>query len=118
MIMRPADSSGDALPVTSARDLFRGAQAVAELVRDRLKLFTGDWWENPSWGNAAIDMLRETRFTEADQQTLAAYISSYIRETEGVLEVRDQEYSVAGGAFHFSCTVDTGDGEASVDFDL
>ena len=118
MIYRPVDASGDILPVIASSDLLRNAEAVAVLVRDRLKLFAGDWWENSSWGNAIVEMLQETRFSESDQQTLASYLSSYIRETEGVLEVRDLDYSVDGRVFRFSCTIDTEDGVAVIDYEV
>ena len=45
--MRPVDASGDILPVLSAADMATGAEAVAVLAADRLRLLTGDWWENP-----------------------------------------------------------------------
>ena len=118
MICRPVDDTGDVLPVLSSAVLLRGAQAVAALVEDRLKLLSGDRWENPSWGNAVVEMLQETRLTEADQQTLASYISSYIRETEGVLNVRDPVCSVEGRRFRFSCVVETEDGTAKIDYEV
>ena len=71
MLLRPADASGDILSALSSGALLRGAPAVARLVKYRLELLAGEWWENPEWGNAAVDMLRESRFTEADRQALA-----------------------------------------------
>ena len=41
MIHRPADAAGDVLPVLSLSSLLNGAQAVAELVRERLDLLAG-----------------------------------------------------------------------------
>ena len=72
MRYRPTDESGDILPVLSSSDLLRGVRATARLVTDRLQLLAGDWWENPVWGNPIADMLRETRFTEADLQAFSA----------------------------------------------
>ena len=57
MIIRPVDASGDILPVLSSADLLRGAPAVARLVQDQLELLSGDWWENPAWGNEILRML-------------------------------------------------------------
>ena len=51
MILRPVDENGDILPVLSSADLIRGAPATARLVKDRLELLSGDWWENLTWGN-------------------------------------------------------------------
>ena len=110
MIFRPVDASGDILPVLSSASLVRGAPAVALLVRDRLDLLAGDWWENPAWGNEILSMLQESRLTEADRQALAAYLTSYIRETPGVQEVSGVIFSVDGRQFSYQCTVITDDG--------
>jgi len=118
VILRPVDNNGDILPVLSSADLLRDVLAVARLVKDRLELLAGDWWENLTWGNGIINMLQESRLTEADMQALVSYLSSYIRETTGVLDVRDAEGSVNGKQFSFSCTVDTEYGDAEIDYSL
>ena len=118
MILRPVDNNGDILPVLSSADLLRDVLAVARLVKDRLELLAGDWWENLSWGNGIINMLQESRLTEADTQAMVSYLSSYIRETPGVLDVRDAVGSVNGKQFSFSCTVDTEYGEAEIDYSI
>ncbi len=116
MIHRPVDQSGDILPVMFSSVLLTGAAAVARLVQERLELLAGEWWENPEWGNEILNMLRESRLTEADGQMLAAYLSSYIRETDGVEDVRDVTFSVDGRQFSFSCLIDTEDGFAPVQY--
>lgn len=116
--MRPVDASGDILPVLSSSGLVNGAPAVALLVRDRLDLLVGDWWENPEKGNSLLRMMRESRLTEADQQALANSLTSYIRETDGVQDVRDVSCSVAGRQFSFSCTVVTDSGTANINYEL
>lgn len=116
MILRPVDENGDILPVLSSASLLRGPEAVARLVRDRLELFSGDWWENPAWGNAVIDMMKESRMTETDSQALTSYITSYIRQTPGVLGVEEVVFSAEGKTFSYSCRVDTEDGDARIDY--
>ena len=118
MIMRPVDENGDILPVRSSSDLVKGARAVALLAEDRLNLLAGEWWENPSRGNEILQMLQDSRLTESDQQALGTYLSSYIRETNGVRDVRDVEFSVNGRQFTFSCTVITDDGPVTVHYEL
>ena len=118
MILRPVDENGDVLPVLVSASLLKGTGAVARLVRDRLELLSGDWWENPAWGNEILEMLKESRLTEADTQALANYITSYIRKTPGVLEVEDVVYSVEGKQFSYSCRVDTEDGSAEIDYSI
>ena len=117
MIHRPVDENGDILPVLSSADLLRGPEAAAQLIRERLELYAGDWWENPAWGNEFLEMMRQSRLTEADGQALAAYLSSYVRETEGVEEVRDVRFSVDEKQFRFSCVVQTGSGTAEISYE-
>ena len=108
------DASGDILPVLSAEDLLSGAEAVARLVEYRLNLFSGEWWENPVWGCALLEQMREPRLTGADAQR----ISSYVRETDGVRDVSDVSYSVSGRRFSWECTVMTEYGTAVVSWDF
>ena len=116
MILRPIDENGDILPVLGPSELLRGAPAVARLVEDRLNLYAGEWWENPARGNEVIAMMKDSRLTEADAQALATYLTSYIRETPGVEEVRDTAFSVEGRRFSYTCTVATEAGEAIISF--
>ena len=116
MIIRPVDENGDILPVLVSASLLKGTGAVARLVKDRLELLSGDWWENPARGNGILEMLKESRLTEADTQALANYITSYIRQTDGVLEVKDMVFSMEGKTFSYSCLVDTEDGSAEIDY--
>ena len=118
MVIRPSDASGDVLPVLSSADLLRGAPAAARLVRCRLELLTGDWWENPARGNEIVELLRESRITEADTRALASYLSSYIRETPGVREVRDVRFSADGRQIRYACTVDTDAGSAVIQYEF
>ena len=118
MIIRPVDENGDILPVLVSASLLKGAGAVTRLVKDRLELLAGDWWENPAWGNAVVDMLRDSRLTEADTRALANYLTSYIRQTPGVLEVEDVSIALEGNIFSCSCRVDTEEGDARIDYML
>ena len=118
MVIRPSDASGDMLPVLSSADLLRGAPAVARLVRCRLELLAGDWWENPALGNEVLEMLRESRLTEADTRALVSYLSSYIRETPGVRDVRDVQFSVSGRQFRYACIAGTDAGAVDIQYEL
>ena len=118
MLLRPTDENGDILPVLHYESLLDGAEAVAKLAEYRLELLTGDWWENTAWGNSIIDLMKDTRFTEADTQAMATYLTSYIRQTNGVQEVRDVVFSAAGRRFSYSCTVETDTGEAGIRYSI
>ena len=117
MKIRPTDSSGDILPVLSSSDLLCGAPAVARLAESRLTLFSGDWWENPALGNDILRLLRDGRPSVADAQALSTYLSSYVRATPGVLDVRDEAWSLNGSRFSWSCTAVTDSGTAEIRFD-
>ena len=112
--MRPVDASGDVLPVLSAADMQTGTEAVAILAGDRLRLLTGDWWENPEWGCEILDLIRDSRLTEKDAQAVSTYLSAYVRETPGVLDVRDEQWELSGSQFRWSCTAVTEYGKAEV----
>ena len=118
MKLRPEDQNGDVLPVLHVSDMLSGSLAVAKLVEDRLNLYAGDWWENPSWGNEILRMLQEGRLTEADAQSLSTYLAGYVRETAGVREVQDEKWSLDGGRFSWSCTVLTEYGSANINYSL
>ena len=118
MTIRPVDQNGDVLPVLHVSEMVSGAPAVARLAEDRLNLLVGDWWENPAWGNEIIRMLQEGRLTEADAQTLSTYLSSYVRETSGVLDVRDERWSLAGSRFSWSCTALTEYGRVELHYGI
>ena len=114
MLSRPADGSGDILPVLSASDILSGIEAVATGLRDHLRLYTGDWWEDPEMGNEVMDLLSESRCTDQDAETLESYLVSYILEFPGVQSVSDISSSFSGHTFLFSCTVHTETGDLSV----
>ena len=117
MLLRPADASGDVLPVLSSADLFSGPEAVAQLVQYQLSLLRGEWWENPEWGFFVLETLQSSRLTEAETAAVAAQITAYIRETPGVLEVENVQFSVSSRQFSYACSVRTGEGSAQIRFE-
>ncbi len=63
------------------------------LAESRLNLYSGDWWENPAWGNEILRMLQEGRMTRADAQAMSTYLTAYVREKPGVQDVTDIRFS-------------------------
>ena len=118
MILRPVDASGDILPILSSGALVSGPEAVALLVKYRLSLLAGEWWENPESGFWILETLRNSRLTDADASALSSMITEYLRETEGVLDVEDVRFSVSGRRFSFSCRVRTEEGTAVVSYEF
>ena len=118
MKVRPVDSSGDILPVLSSSAMVSGPEAVVALVRDRLNLLSGEWWENPAWGCGIFEMLRSGKFTAQDVPSLVSYLSSYIQSTSGVQAVEDVSTAVNGRQFSFSCRVICDDGSGNVSYSM
>ena len=116
MLLRPADVSGDVLPVLSSRDLLSGPEAAAQLVQNRFSLLAGEWWENPEDGFFILERMRESRITEADASALSSQISAYVRETPGVRDVENVRFFVSGRQFSWSCEVRTEEGTAKVNY--
>ncbi len=114
MLSRPVDVSGDILPVLSPSDLLSGVSAVAVGVRDHLRMYAGDWWENPELGNEILDLLSDSRCTDQDAETLSSYLVSYLLEFPGVQSVTDVSSAFSGRVFNFTCTVHTETGDTSV----
>ena len=117
MRLRPLDASGDVLPVGSPFAMLSGPEAVAQLVRCRLSLLRGEWWENPGWGFFLLDSLQSSRLTEAETAAVSARITAYIRETPGVLEVENVQFAVSGRQFSYACSVRTREGSSQIRFE-
>ena len=118
MNLRPVDASGDILPVLSSAALLSGVEAVTALVRYRLNLLAGEWWENPARGCGILDMIRSGRMTEQDVPALVSCLSSYIQSTPGVRAVENVTAAVSGRQFSFSCRIVTEDGSGEVDYSI
>ena len=116
MLLRPVDASGDILPVLSASALVSDPESVVLLVRDRLNLLSGEWWENPSWGCEIFNMIRSGRVTENDISSLSSYLSSYIAATPGVRSVEDVHTAISGRRFTYSCRVLTEQGIGDIQY--
>ena len=117
MTSRPIDSAGDILPVLSPPDLLLDAPAVAAALSDHLRLFSGDWWEKPDFGNEIFDLISGSVIREKDLPALAGYLSSYIQAFPPVQSVSDVHASLSGSIFRYSATAHiSGGGEVPVSF--
>ena len=118
MVLHNRDSVGDWLPVVGSGDRLTGAEAVARLVTDRLRVFQGEWWENASVGNPALEMLKDYRITDNNLNQVINAITEFIRETDGVIAVENVQGTVEDRKIHYSCTVVTAYGEQVVAISL
>ena len=117
MTSRPIDSSGDILPVLSSSDLLSDAPAVAAALSDHLRLFSGDWWEKPDFGNEIFDLVSGSVIRAKDLPALAGYLSSYIQSFPPVQSVSDVHASLSGSTFRYSATAHLSNGgEVPVSF--
>ena len=114
MTARPVDSEGDILPVLSGADLLTGTEALAAGLRDHLRMYSGDWWENTEMGNEILELMAEARQTDEDAEALGSYFVGYLMEFVGVREVNEVSAAFEGREFRFSCRVRTSDGETKV----
>ena len=118
MILRPLDDHKDILPVLRSSDLARAAWAEALLAQSRLDLLVREWWENLHWGNEILELLKDSRLTQADGQALASYLTGYIRKTAGVTDVRDVTFALEGRRFSYSCLVECADGTFEITYSI
>ena len=105
MKQRPVDPSGDVLPVLNISDMIQSAGAIALLVKNRLSLLYGEWWENSGLGFPVLRSLEESRLSETDIRSFSSMITEYIRQTEGVKEVFDVETNLINKQLNYSCSV-------------
>ena len=118
MTIRPLDDRGDILPVLSPSGAASGPEAAVLLVRHRLNLLAGEWWEDPSRGCGILDMIRASRVTEQDVPALSSYLAGYVRSTPGVEDVADVKSAVSGRVFSWSCRIMTASGSGDVSYSL
>ena len=104
MTSRKVDDSGDILPVTSPGDLARGTDAAAIGLADHLRMFTGEWWENPEQGTRIFDLIAGERVTEKQVPALCSYLSSYVGSFPEVEEVTDVQGRLMNGVFSYTAT--------------
>ena len=83
MRVRPEDSNGDMMPVSQNSDMIEGSKAVAQIVKDRILLYRGEWWEDETLGFQLPQFLADT-VRKNDVGLLGKYITSYVASTFGV----------------------------------
>ena len=107
MLVRPVGENGDMIPIAFSSQMIEGGNAVAQIVKQRLLLYFGEWWENESLGFRVPQFLVEG-VRQENLQMLSKYISSYVADTEGVDSVVNSTVSLNGRRMSYSCVVRTG----------
>ena len=104
MIVRPVDSIGDMMPIEYSDQMITGEKAVAQVVKQRLLLYFGEWWEDEEAGFRIPRFLSDGVRSE-NMQMIQKYISSYIAATEGVDAVSASSISLVGRVMTYRCVI-------------
>ena len=105
--VRRLDSNGDLTFGNGLGNYITNTQAVAQILKTRLLLFTGEWWADlndglPLWTNIL-------GVSSANISAITLIIQNRILGTPQVLNVTDLAivYNSAVRSYSFSCTVTT-----------
>lgn len=107
MIVRPVDENGDMMPIAYSEQMTTDSKAVAQVVRQRLLLYFGEWWEDETAGFRVPAFLADGA-RASNTQMLLKYISGYIANTEGVDSVSSSSVELDGRKMTYKCIVHTG----------
>lgn len=116
MRYRAVDEEGDMLPA----NIVHGPSAALAAVHSRLRLLSGEWWEDRSLGFALPRFLFDGTRVPSGVQMLVNYITAYIQQTPGVRAVTNVDAQHVGRKLVYSCTIISEDGtiEGSVTGDV
>lgn len=117
MIARPTDQNGDMIPIAYASQLLSGAKAVAQVVKQRLLLYFGEWWEDESAGFRLPQFLADG-VRQENIEMLVKYISSYVAATDGVTSVDGTSIVMDGRRMFYSCVVHVGEETEQLEVEL
>ena len=117
MRVRPEDKDGDMMPVSQKSDMIEDAKAIAQIIKDRLLFYYGEWWEDETLGFRLPDFLAET-VRKNDVGLLGKYITSYISNTEGVVSIGDVNVVFDKRNFVYAAYINTNTGSEVVEVNL
>lgn len=117
MIVRPVDENGDMMPIQNESQMIGGAEAVAQVAKDRLAFFYGEWWEDPEMGIRIPDFLANT-VREGDVSMFAKYITSYLGDTAGSRGIAGATVEYSRREMIYRATILADDGSAGLEVDL
>jgi len=106
------DSSYD--PVFADGTALTDALAVAQAVLTRLKLFTGEWWENLNLGLPAFQRILGQLGSQRGLAAMQLAIQQVITGTPYVTGVNGVQLAFTGGRLTYTATVQTAFGAVTV----
>lgn len=90
------------------------AQAVAQAILTRLRLFYGEWWENLNLGLPVFQSILGQLGTQQGQKAMSLAVQTQIEGTPYVTAVINVETAFENGQFSFTATVQTAFGVITV----
>ena len=91
MTIFPTDEDGDLVSFSTKADMTTGSEAIASLVYQRLRMISGEWWEDEDLGfelpKFLIARLRSGARGTGAQDEIANYVTAYVQDTPGVENV-------------------------------
>ena len=117
MIVRPVDENGDMIPISRSSQMISGAKAVAQIAKQRLTLYFGEWWENESAGFRLPQFLTDGVRRE-NAEMLVKYISSYLAGTSGVTGVDGAALEFDGRKMIYGCVLHVGGESEELEVEL
>ena len=117
MKVRPVGNDGDMIPIQYDSQMVGGGQAVAQIVKDRLSFYHGEWWEDDDMGVKIPDFLMDT-VRKSDVDIFTKYITSYIASTEGVIGITNASVEFNKRVLRYRCIIHTEEGSEEMEVDL
>jgi hypothetical protein len=106
MAYRKLDANHDYVFGNGKQSYLTGIEAVAQAILTRLKLFTGEWWEDKTDGLPVWTSILGTR---SSKETVDRFIQSRILETPNVVNLTNlvSDINRSTRQYVFSCAVNT-----------
>lgn len=101
-------------PLFSDGSSFTGTLAVAQAILTRLKLFTGEWWEDLTLGLPVFQSMLGRLASQRGLAAIELLLSQNIQDTPYVTGVTAVNVDFADGQFTFKATAQTTFGTVTV----
>jgi hypothetical protein len=102
-------------PIFDSQSSLVDTYAVAQAILTRLNLFYGEWWENLTLGLPVFQSMLGQLETQRSLQAMQLLVQQQIESLAPlVTAIVDLNASFNGGAFTFTCTVQTVFGQVTV----
>lgn len=114
MKYRKLDESGDYTFGLGNSGFYKDADAVAQAIQTKLKLFEGDWWENPTDGLPLFQSILRTPGTSENITSVDLMVQSRIMQDPHVNDITSYSSSYQGGKYTAQAVVETDFGSITV----